>query len=213
MKISILLADDHSLIRHFFKLSLESDERFQVVAETESGEGAVMLCRFHQPDIVLMDISMVGMDGIRATKHIVKSSPGSKVLCVSSHCDPYTIKKMMQHGAWGYLTKTSSKDEMIRGIIEVHAGRQFICGEANQSLQNKDDNKNMPSIQVLSERELEVCTLVQAGNTSKEIATKLSISVHTVETHRQNILKKLELKNTATLINFLSQQGGAKMAV
>jgi DNA-binding NarL/FixJ family response regulator len=209
-KITILLVDDHRLIRDSWSFILNSDPRFEVVAETSSGEDAIELAKSKKPDIVLMDVNMTPVNGFDATKQIRKFSPGSKVIGVSMHSMPAYAKRMLQLGAMGYVTKNSPKDEMITAILEVHDGRKYICDEVKNILAQQELDEGTPAstdMNNLSRRELDIIQLIKEGLSSKEIALQLDISLKTVEVHRYNILKKLNLRNTAALVNFINAQG------
>lgn len=209
-KISILLVDDHRLIRDSWSFILNSDPRFEVIGETSTGEEAIEIARSKRPDIVLMDVNMSPVNGFDATKQIRKFSPGSKVIGVSMHSMPAYAKRMLQLGAMGYVTKNSSKDEMITAIMEVNGGRKYICDEVKNILAQQElDEGSAPATDMnnLSRRELDIIQLIKEGLSSKEIALQLDISLKTVEVHRYNILKKLNLKNTAALVNFINTQG------
>ena len=205
-KITILIADDHTLVRETWSFILNTDPRFTVVAESGSGEEAVELAKNLRPMIVIMDINLPGMNGIEATQLIRKFSPGSKVLGVSLHTQPTYARKMMQKGAMGYVTKNSSREEMFKAIMEIQSGKKYICDEiknilSEQVISGEDQNTGLNS---LSQREIEIISFIKKGNSSKEIAEALNISVKTVEVHRYNILKKLNLKNAAALVNFIN---------
>ena len=134
-KIRILIADDHLMARQALVFVLNSDARFQVIAECESGEEAIEKSRELQPDIVVMDINLPGIDGIEATGKILEFSPGSKILGMSMHTQPSYANTIMEKGALGYLTKNSSRDEMYKAIFEVYSGRKYVCAEIkNNSL-------------------------------------------------------------------------------
>ncbi|GAA4752249.1 response regulator [Flavisolibacter ginsenosidimutans] len=205
-KITILIADDHTLVRETWSFILNTDERFKVVAESGSGEEAVELARQMRPDVVIMDINLPGMNGIEATQLIRKYSPASKILGVSLHTQPTYARKMMQKGAMGYVTKNSSREEMFRAITEVQQGRRYICEEIKNILSeqviNGEDQSN--GVNALSQREIEIIQFIKKGFSSKEIAESLDISVKTVEVHRYNVLKKLNLKNAAALVNYIN---------
>lgn len=209
-KITILLVDDHKLIRESWSFILNSDSRFEVIAASSSGEEAIEMAKNLRPDIVLMDVNMTPLNGFEATKLVRKVSPGSKIIGITMHSMPAYAKKMFQIGAMGYVTKNSSKDEMITAIIEVYNGKKYICEEVKNILSQQeleDDSSLEPDMNALSRRELEIVKLIREGSSSKEIATNLDISLKTVEVHRYNILKKLSLKNTASLVNFVNRQG------
>lgn len=208
-KITILLVDDHKLIRDSWSFILNSDSRFQVIGETSNADEAVEIARTKKPDIVLMDINMTPVNGFEATKLVRKYSPGSKIIGISMHSMPAYARRMLQIGAMGYVTKNSSKDELINSIVEVYSGKKYICEEVKNILaqQELEDEGGTPDMNVLSRRELDIVQLIKEGLSSKEIALRLDISLKTVEVHRYNILKKLNLKNTAALVNFINVHG------
>lgn len=207
-KITILIVDDHKLIRDTWSFILNSDSRFQVIAETDTGKEAIELTEKINPDIILMDINMTPMNGFEATKEIKRISQHPKIIGVSMHSQPAYAKKMLQMGAVGYITKNSSKEEMINAICEVADGNKYICQEVKSILSEQilEDNRQ-PDINLLSQREVEIIDLIKQGQSSREIATQLNITLKTVEVHRHNILKKLNLKNTAALVNFINNAG------
>ena len=208
-KITILLVDDHKLIRDSWSFILNSDPRFEVIGETNAGDVAVEIAKTKKPQIVLMDVNMSPVNGFDATKLLRKYVPNSKVIGISMHSMPAYARRMLQLGAMGYVTKNSSKDEMITAIVEVNGGRKYVCEEvknilAQQELEHAGEH---PDMNLLSTREIDVVQLIKEGMSSREIAEKLDITLKTVEVHRYNILKKLNLKNTASLVNFINTQG------
>ncbi len=205
-KINILIADDHKLIRETWSYILNSDARFQVIGECGDAQEAVELARTKRPHVILMDINMTPFSGLEATQRIRKVSPGSKVIGVSMHSQPAYAKKMLQMGARGYVTKNSSKEEMIKAILEVNHGNKYICDEIKNIISEQllDEKEDSPNINALTEREMQIINFIKEGLSSKEIATNLNISLKTVEVHRHNILKKLKLKNSASLVNFIN---------
>lgn len=208
-KITIMLVDDHKLIRESWAFILNSDSRFKVIGETSDVNEAIEISKDKKPDIILMDINMNPINGFEATKLVRKFVPGSKVIGISMHSMPTYAKKMLQMGALGYVTKNSSKDELFHAILEVNAGKKYICEEIKNILahQELEENDGKPDMNHLSRREIDIVQLIKEGLSSKEIALKLDISLKTVEVHRYNILKKLNLKNTAALVNFINAQG------
>lgn len=205
-KITILIADDHTLVRETWSFILNTDERFTVVAESGSGEEAVTLSRQLHPDVVIMDINLPGMNGIEATELIRRYAPSSKVLGVSLHTQPTYARRMIQKGAMGYVTKNSSREEMFKAITEVKEGRRYICEEIKNILSEQVINGEDPeaALNSLSQREIEVIKFIKKGLSSREIAEQLDISTKTVEVHRYNVLKKLNLKNAAALVNYIN---------
>lgn len=205
-KITILIADDHTLVRETWSFILNTDARFSVVAESGSGEEAVELAKKLRPNIVIMDINLPGINGIEATQQIRKFSPGSKILGVSLHTQPTYARKMIQKGAMGYVTKNSSREEMFKAIMEIQSGKKYICDEIKNILSEQVISGDDPQtgLNSLSQREIEIISFIKKGFSSKEIADELKISVKTVEVHRYNILKKLNLKNAAALVNYIN---------
>jgi len=203
--ITILITDDHKLVREAWTTVLNSDPRFKVIAEAGSGEEAVELAKDLRPNVVILDINLPAMSGIETIPLIRKFSPGSKILGVSLHTQPTYARKMIQKGAMGYVTKNSSREEMFKAIIEVHAGRKYICDEIKNIISERmlSGNENT-GLNALSQREIEIISYIKKGSSSKEIAEILSLSAKTVEVHRYNLMKKLGLKNAAALVNFVN---------
>ncbi len=208
-KIALLLIEDHKLIRESWSIILNADPRFEVVGETSDIDQALVLVKKLNPDIILMDVNMAPVNGFDATKIILYDVPEARVVAISMHALPAYARRMFQMGAKGYVTKNSSRDEFINAILDVNAGNKFICEEIKNIIaqQELDDNSGHPDMNMLSKREIEVVQLIKEGLSSKEIARSLDISLKTVEVHRYNILRKLKLKNTASLINFMNTQG------
>ena len=204
--ITILITDDHTLLRQSLGIMLNAEPQFKVVAECGSGEEAVEKAKDSRPDVVLMDYNLPDMNGIEATQLIRKYSPGSKILGVSLHCHPAYARKMMQSGAMGYLTKNSSHEEMITAINEVHNNRKYICTEIKNALSEQmiGGEETTNRLNLLSKRELDIIGYIKQGMSSREIAEAINISVKTVEVHRYNILKKLNLKNVAAMVNYVN---------
>jgi DNA-binding NarL/FixJ family response regulator len=203
--ISILIADDHKLIRETWTYILNRDSRFKVIGSCSNSEEAVRMTEQKHPNVVLMDINMVPFSGIEATRQIKEISPETRVIGVTMHSQPAYAKKMLQIGASGYVTKNSSKEEMVTAILEVSKGNKFVCEEIKELIsETTDDSASQSAINTLTEREMDVINLIRQGSSSKDISTKLNISIKTVEVHRHNILKKLRLKNAASLIHFMN---------
>ena len=208
-KISVMIVDDHTLIRETWSFLLGRNENYEVVAEVGDGQRAIDLARDKRPNIVLLDINMSPLNGFDVLKMIRKLSPGSKVIAVSMHSQPAYAKKMLRLGARGYVTKNSPRQEMLDAINEVNAGNMYICQEVKNILSDQMLGEEDPATDLnqLSEREIEVINNIRDGLSSKEIADRLGISIKTVEVHRHNILKKLKVKNTASLINYINSTG------
>jgi two-component system invasion response regulator UvrY len=209
-KITIMIVDDHTLIRETWSYLLGRNEDLEVIAELGDGQRAIEIARDKRPNIVLLDINMSPLNGFDILKMIRKLSPGSKVIAVSMHSQPAYAKKMLRLGARGYVTKNSPRKEMLDAIHQVCAGNVYICQEVKNILSEQMMNEEEgggDGLNQLSEREIEVINLIRNGLSSKEIADKLAISIKTVEVHRHNILKKLKVKNTASLINYINSSG------
>ena len=205
-KINILIVEDHKLLSETWRFLLNADDRFYVVGVCDNGRAAIEQAKLLNPHIIMMDINMPGINGLDATEIIKRSNPDVKVLGVSLHVQPVYAKKMMSKGAMGYITKNAPKEEMFHALLELQAGRKYLCTEIKDILSNEmgseAENKNLD---ILSRREIEVVEQIKQGKSSKEIAETLNIAVKTIEVHRYNILKKLGIKNTAELVNFVNQ--------
>jgi two-component system, NarL family, invasion response regulator UvrY len=222
-QISIMLIDDHTLIRETWRSMLSSIENMKIVAECGDGRLAGELAEKTRPDIVLLDINMEPVDGFRVLKILRKLSPLSKIIGLSMRSEPANVKRFLRLGAKGYVTKNSPRIEMIHAIEEVSKGNIYICKEAKALLAGQlqagqppagqppatppaEAETREPGLNCLSDRELKVLSLLNAGDTSKDIAAKLEIAVKTVEVHRHNILKKMKMKNTIALILYIKSQ-------
>ena len=204
-KIKIVIADDHLLIAETWATLINMDPDFEVVKVFDNTQTLVEEISDIKPDIAILDININPFSGIEATKMIRRLAPGTKIIGVSMHNQPSFAKKMMRNGAMGYVTKSSNKNEMYEAIRSVMRGEKFICAEiqrniTNQVLMDDDDNK----LSRLTEREIEIIKLIKNGSTNKEIAEKLFLSPRTVETHRARILKKLDLKNSLSLVKYIN---------
>lgn len=206
--ISILIADDHTLVRETWSFVLSTDPRFTVIAACGTGEEAVELAKQLRPDIVLMDINLPGINGIEATSLIRKYAPGAKIVAVSLHTQPAYAQKMMQHGASGYVTKSSGREEMVKAIEEIFLGKKYVCNNIKEIIaeQLMYSGYQQKGVHSLTAREIEIIALIKKGDTSKEIAASLNLAAKTVEVHRHNILKKLKLKNAAELVAYMNKQ-------
>lgn len=208
-RITVMIVDDHTLIRETWSFLLGRNENFEVVAEVGDGQKAIDIARDKRPAIILLDINMAPLNGFDVLKMIRKLSPGSKVIAVSMHSQPAYAKKMLRLGARGYVTKNSPRQEMLDAIMDVHNGNVYVCQEVKNILSDQmlSDENSTAGLNQLSEREIQVINHIRDGLSSKEIADQLVISIKTVEVHRHNILKKLKVKNTASLINYINSSG------
>ena len=204
-KISIVIFDDHNLVAEMWSELISTDERFTVTGIcNDTSEASLEIVKLKRPDVVIMDINIQPISGIDATKLVKRLSPGTKVIGVSMHNQPSFAKRMLKNGALGYVTKSSNKSEMFQAIQSVVGGKVYVCKEIQENLAKQVfEDDEIPDISKLSEREVDVLKHIKDGLSSKEIAEKLFLSARTVEVHRSNILKKLNLKNTASLLKFI----------
>jgi DNA-binding NarL/FixJ family response regulator len=206
--MKILLADDHAIVRDGLQAILASDPAVTLVGATSDGREAVALARKLRPDVVIMDISMPGMNGIVATRQITSELPGTKVVCLSMHSDRRYAIAMFKAGASAYLLKDSAAGELLRAIEAVSHNQTYVCpaiaGAVVEAL-----TKGQPERQggPLTNRESEVLQLLAEGCTSKEIASRLHIAPATAETHRRQIMSKLDLHTVAELTKFAIREG------
>ena len=203
--ITILIVEDHVLVRQNLAFLFNRDNRFSVIAECGSADQAIELASCLRPHIVLMDINLAGTSGIEATSLILKVASSTKIIGVSLHSQPAYARKIMQNGASGYVTKNSDLKELLQAVVEVHGGSKYIGKEVKDILSEQmlTEDSTPSGIHSLSQREIEVISQIKKGSTSKEVAGALNISVKTAEVHRYNILRKLNLRNAAALVNFI----------
>ena len=204
--ISVVIVEDHQLVREMWSQLFSVRKDIEVVGKSGGFEEAVEMIKTKRPDIVLLDINLPGASGMDAVPLIRKFAPGSRIIAVSMHSQPAYAKKMLQLGARGYVTKNSSHEEMFTAIDAVMEGKTYVCMEIKNIISDQalQDEPAGPDIKDLSLREIEIIKLIKEGLSSKEIAARLHISSRTAEVHRHNILKKLGLKNTASLISFIN---------
>jgi two-component system invasion response regulator UvrY len=205
-KIKIVIADDHLLIAETWATLINMDPDFEVVKVFDNTQTLIEEISEIKPDIAILDININPFSGIEATKMIRRLAPGTKIIGVSMHNQPSFAKKMMRNGAMGYVTKSSNKNEMYEAIRSVMKGEKYICAEIQRNITNQvlmDDDEN--KLSRLTEREIEIIKLIKNGSTNKEIAEKLFLSPRTVETHRARILKKLDLKNSLSLVKYINE--------
>ncbi|HEY7160893.1 MAG TPA: response regulator transcription factor [Acidobacteriota bacterium] len=211
MTLKILLADDHQLLREGLRSLLEKQHGFQIVAEAENGRKAVELAKETNPALIIMDLNMPDLNGIEATRRILKESPRIKIIALSMHSDKRYVTRALQAGATGYVLKDNAFDELTKAIQRVMQHRIYLSPEINQVVVKeyleKSKQLDQPAYSVLTEREREVVQLIAEGKSTKEIAAILKISVKTVETYRQRTMDKLNINNIADLIKFAIREG------
>ena len=206
--IRVLLVDDHKLIREGLKSIINGSHNIEVIGECSNGKEAISYLEktTSEIDVILMDISMPEMNGIEATKIILNLYPKINILALTMHSEEVYIIKMIKTGALGYVLKDSGGEKLIEGIKTVYRNEKYYSNEVSLTLINILLHKDKVIKPNLSDRELEILKSISNGNTNKEIANELFISYRTVESHRRNMLKKLNLRNTAALIKYAYNQ-------
>lgn len=200
MKIRILLADDHPMIRAGFKSMLDKNERFEIVGEAGNGKELIALAGQLNPDIILVDISMPVMSGLDSLDELSSQLPGVRIIILTMHEEREYILQALKSGAAGYLIKNIERFELERAIITVYEGGKYFSPIITNILAEAVSKPETGDTADVTPREKEVLELVAQGNSTKQIADLLGISIRTVESHRINMLKKLKVNNTAGLI-------------
>lgn len=209
--IRLVLVDDHEIVRVGLRMLVQAQPDIEIVGEASSGPEAIELVESHQPDVVLMDVTMPGMDGIEATRQLKTRCPSVAVLALTIHEERDYFFEMLQAGASGYVPKRAAADELLRAIRMVFQGEIFLHSSVASALVKDflqhgrvDSEVDLPT---LTEREREVLILIAEGLTNKQIGQRLSISPKTVARHRDNLTKKLRLSSRAELTRYAIQKG------
>jgi len=198
--IKLLLVDDHEIVRTGIRRILEDIQDFKVVGEVQNGEDAIKFCRSHAPDVVLMDMNMPGIGGLEATKQIIHYAQDSRVIVLSVHKENPIPARVMQMGAFGYLTKSAEPKEMINAIRKVASGQRYIAPDIAQQIAiGQLDLKETNPFEQLSKRELEIAIMLTKGSRVPDIANKLNISAKTVNTYRYRMFEKLHVGSDVEL--------------
>lgn len=212
MSTRILLADDHQITRQGLRSLIDSQSDMEVVAEAQDGRAAIQLTKKLKPEIVIMDVSMPDLNGIEATKRIVSECPGVKIIALSMHSDNLFVSEMLKSGASGYLLKDCAFEELDRAIRAVAAGDTYLSPSisgvvVDNYVQQLEKTKSSKLDEILTAREREVLQLIAEGQSTKQTALKLHISVKTVETHRRQIMNKLDIHTIAELTKYAIRKG------
>ncbi|MGC4054687.1 MAG: response regulator transcription factor [Paludibaculum sp.] len=210
--IRVLLADDHKLMRSGLRLLVEQQPEFRVVGEAGDGRQAVALALELKPDVAVLDIGMPELNGIEAAHQITEQLPETAVVMLSMHSDESYVLRALKAGARGYLLKDSAEADLVQAILAVREGKSFFSPAVSQVLLDDYLRKLRKtgaedSYELLSPREREILQLVAEGKSSKDVANLLNLSVYTVETHRANLMKKLNLKSMPELILYAVRKG------
>ena len=213
-KMRVLLADDHTVVRQGLRALLEAEQDIAVVGEAETGRQAVQLAKKLLPDVVIMDIAMPQLNGLEATRQIIKEIPGAKVLVLSSYNDDEYVHQLTQAGAAGYLLKQSAAVDLIKAVREARRGNAFFSPAISKRIleQCRENflNGGAPTqrrSEFLTSREAEVLQLIAEGAPNKQIAAELCISIKTVEKHRQQVMNKLNIHDIAGLTRYAISKG------
>jgi DNA-binding NarL/FixJ family response regulator len=211
-RITVLLVDDHMIIREGLRAVLEAEGDIEVVGEAETGRQAIQLTKRLRPDVVIMDIAMPLLNGLEATRRIVKDVPAARVLILSAYGDDAYVRQAILFGAAGYLIKQTSADSLARAIREIQEGKTFFSPSIAKrlhdlSLESPAGRGATQKKAGLSSREVEVLQLIAEGKANKQVARELGISIKTVEKHRQHLMSKLDLHDTAGLTRYAIAAG------
>lgn len=204
-QISVLIVDDHEIVRYGISRYLSSSKDIRIIDEASSGDECLKIFRETEPDVCLLDISMPGKSGIETTKKIREISTDTKILILSMHINKQILDGVLKAGINGYLLKSTGKEEILNGIRSVMKGQEIYSDQISELIKESylnNSKKNKPDHNGITAREREILQLIVEGYTSKEIADNLYISPRTVDTHRANLMEKLELRNIAELVRY-----------
>ena len=213
MSIRVLIADDHKIMLAGLRSLLEKQTDFEVVGEADNGRKAVQMAQEKKPDVVVMDVSMPDLNGIEATKQIIESLPETRVIALSMHSDKRFVMGMLRAGASGYLLKDCASQELANAIVQVAGGKKYLSPEItgvviDDFLLGRGSSEEVAiAASQLSPREREVLQLIAEGWSTKQIASHLYVSIKTIETHRRQIMKKLDLHSIADLTKYAIREG------
>jgi DNA-binding NarL/FixJ family response regulator len=210
-KITVFLSDDHTVFREGLRLLLEATEDIDVVGEAENGHRAVCETRRLQPDVVLMDIAMPVLNGVEAARRIAREVPAAKVLILSAYSDDQHVQQAVEAGAAGYVMKETASQDLLRAIREACKGNAFfsppIAGRLLKRRQKRELRSNSTAVPALTSRQTEVLQLIAEGYSGKQIGRLLSLSIKTVEKHRQALMDELDIHEIATLTRYAVSSG------
>ena len=210
-RLQILLADDHVTVRHGLKLLIDSQPDMNVVSEASDGETTIQRAIALKPDVVVMDISMPGMNGLVATKRLKELQPDSAIVMLTRHADDAYLQELLRAGASGYVLKQSAPSELLHAIRAVAAGGQYLdstlTARVTAGFLGREGRRENKAAVALSERESAVLRLIASGYSNKEIAARLTLSVKTVEAHKANAMRKLGLKGRIDIVKYAVLQG------
>jgi len=210
-RITILLADDHQVVREGFRSLLEREHDMKVIGEAKNGRQAVQLARNLRPEVVVIDIAMPLLNGLEAARQIRRAVPDAKVLILSAHSDDAYVEQMAALGAAGFLLKHTSSHDLAEAIREVQKGHVFFAPSISKQVKDRSQKPSDPEgskkSNRLSSREIEVLQLIAEGKPNKQVAAELGVSFKTVDKHRQNLMSKLNIHDIAGLTRYAISEG------
>jgi len=206
MAVRVVIADDHEMLRQGLRVLLE-EEGFMFVGEASDGREAVRLCEALHPEVAILDLSMPMLNGIFAAREIIKSNPRTKVVLLTQHTKEHVVLEALRAGVRGYVLKTRASSELVDALRAVCRGEMYLTQSISQTVVQAFLSKADLPARPLSDRERQVLQLVAEGKTTKEIATLLGISVNTAESHRSNLMEKLDIHDTAGLVRYALRHG------
>jgi two-component system response regulator NreC len=208
MSIRILIVDDHQILRTGLRILLNADPKLEVVGEASNGQEAIQIAQMMQPNIILMDISMPGTDSLQTTRHLIQTVPDARILMLTMHEDGAMLQEYLRAGVSGYIIKRAAESELIDAIYAVWRGIVYIHPSLMRQLVTplQKEKPSLPAeTEGLTTRETEILRFIVQGHTNRQIANELSISVRTVETHRSNLMDKLNLRSRVDLIRYANE--------
>jgi DNA-binding NarL/FixJ family response regulator len=200
--VSLIIVEDHPVVVEGLQIMFNSSGYYNVEGIAGTGKECLKLLEYFSPDVLLLDINLPDISGIDLCKIIIGKYPSQKVLALTTYTERVFIQQMLDNGAYGYVLKNASSEEIMEGVAEVHSGNKYLCSEAENLLKKTEENELM-----ITRRESSVLKLLAEGYTNLEIAEKLFISPLTVDSHRKNLIIKLQARNTASLIKIASDKG------
>ncbi|HVM97716.1 MAG TPA: response regulator transcription factor [Candidatus Acidoferrales bacterium] len=209
-KTSVLLVEDHTVVRQGLRRILENDPTIEIVAEVGDGREAIAAAQQLTPDVAIVDISLPALNGVEVTRHLAKVTPATRVLILSMHADEAYVRQSLKAGAKGYLLKDADDQDLLRAVSALSSGGSYFSPLVSKLLLDgfiQEGPSVVDELSVLSDREREVLQLIAEGKSNKEVAQLLNLSVSTVESHRKHIMDKLDLHNTASMVRFAVRKG------
>jgi two-component system response regulator NreC len=206
MGIRILLADDHKIVRQGLGAILE-EQGFQIVAESDNGQEAVQMAEKLRPDVAVLDIGMPLLNGIGATREIVRVSPRTRIILLTMHTEETFVLSGLRAGARGYLLKARAAEDLVQAIRDVHRGEIYLSPGISETVLDAFLRATTPPTEPLSDRERQVLQLIAEGKRTKEIAAVLGVSINTAESHRNHIMEKLDIHDVAGLVRYAIRNG------